>query len=413
MKNTLRCLGRLASFALALSAAFPARGQGPTPGPSFEGSAQVPAQEDAARARSRALADAMNQALEQAVAQAAPEVRGRLYLLSARARDYITTYRVLEEGETGGQFLLRLQAEVDLPRLLRDLQGTVPAVRQAGPRRAGLLVCSTTASPAAETLVEQTRGLLSERGESIERLTAAQCSPTLAQSAASGASKSPVHALLMLTLDDNLQAEEVRGTQPRRFGALGHATWRAHQLGESNAPSQAALSETAEAAGFGETAEAAAQTAQQTASGNALEKLLKRPGVLPYSGSSVLVSILGAGGYANYQQLLRVLAALPGVSQAEPRRFLPATGAGAGQTDDLMQVLLHTASSPQTLGAALARTPLSGLSLQVAPQGPAELRVVCAPGSALPAEGPVELPPPPPIPEGSEAGTPSPPRPGP
>ena len=113
-----------------------AHGQPQGSGPSFAVSAQVPVQDDAARARARALLEAMNQALEQAVTQAAPEARGRLYLLAARARDYITTYRVLEEGESGGQFLLRLEAQVDLPRLLHDLQGTLPASRQASTRRA-------------------------------------------------------------------------------------------------------------------------------------------------------------------------------------------------------------------------------------------------------------------------------------
>ena len=119
-----------------------AHGQPQGSGPSFAVSAQVPVQDDAARARARALLEAMNQALEQAVTQAAPEARGRLYLLAARARDYITTYRVLEEGESGGQFLLRLEAQVDLPRLLHDLQGTLPASRQASARRAALLLCA-------------------------------------------------------------------------------------------------------------------------------------------------------------------------------------------------------------------------------------------------------------------------------
>ena len=126
----------------------------------------------------------------------------------------------------------------------------------------------------------------------------------------------------------------------------------------------------------------------------ALGQLLKRPGILPYSGSSVLVSILGAGSYPSYQQLLRVLGALPGVTRAEPRRFVARSGPASAQSDDLVQVLVHTTSSPEALGAALGRTPLSGLRLQVAPQSAGELRVVCAPGSALPAESlPETLPP--------------------
>ncbi len=375
----------------------PVHAQAPGSGPRFEVSVQVPTQDDAARARSRALLDAMNQALEQAVTQAAPEARGRLYLLSTRARDYITTYRVLEEGDNNGQFALRLEAQVDLPRLLRDLQGTVPATRQTTTRRAALLLCATPSTTGraapdavATTILDQARAQLSERGETVELLGAAQCSP--ASVSQNGLGKQPVHALLQLTLDGNTQADEVRGTLPPRFGALGHASWRVIRLGATSAGNEAALSETSDTPAFAETAEAAVQTAQQTAALTALGRLLKKPGVLPYSGNAVLVSILGAGSYTNYQQLLRVLGALPGVSRAEPRRFLPTT-AGA-TTDELIQVAVHTTSSPESLGAALGRTPLSGLRLQIAPQGPGELRVLCAPGSALPTELPADpLPP--------------------
>ena len=403
VKRSGRRLAGALAFWLGSAAVPVAYGQAAGTGPRFEVSAQVPTQDDAARARSRALLDAMNQALEQAVTQAAPEARGRLYLLASRARDYITTYRVLEEGETGGQFLLRLEAQVDLPRLLRDLQGTVPATRQVSGQRAALLLCATPTAPVpgraepeavAATIVDQARTLLAERGETVELLTPALCSPASAGLNPNGFTKLPVHALLLLTLDGNTRVDEVRGTLPRRFGALGHASWRVLRLGATNAGSDATVSETSESPAFAETAEAAVQAAQQTAAMTALGRLVKRPGVLPYSGSSVLVSILGAGSYTNYQQLLRVLGALPGVTRAEPRRFLPAASGGAGPADELIQVVVHTTSTPESLGAALGRTPLSGIRLQVAPQGQGELRVLCAPGSALPTELPADPPPP-------------------
>lgn len=392
-----------------------AHGQPQGSGPSFAVSAQVPVQDDAARARARALLEAMNQALEQAVTQAAPEARGRLYLLAARARDYITTYRVLEEGESGGQFLLRLEAQVDLPRLLRDLQGTLPASRQASTRRAALLLCATPSVPdaggqsagpeATATLVEKARALLTDSGETVELVGPSLCSPAGASVNPAALSKSPAHALLMLTLEGSGRAEEVRGTLPRLLGALGRVTFRALRLGAAAAGTDALVSETAEVAAFAATAEVALADAQQRAALLALGQLLKRPGILPYSGSSVLVSILGAGSYPNYQQLLRVLGALPGVTRAEPRRFVARSGPASAQSDDLVQVLVHTTSSPEALGAALGRTPLSGLRLQVAPQSAGALRVVCAPGSALPAESlPETLPPA----EGSEPALPAP-----
>lgn len=390
-----RCLGL--ALALGLVASAPTAAQAQLGGPSFEVSAQVPIQDDAARARARALGDAMSQALEQAVVQAAPEARGRLYLLSARARDYITTYRVLEEGESDGQFSLRLSAQVDLPRLLRDLQGTVPISQKATSRRPALLLCATpsVAGPGgqaaeldrlAASLLDRARTELSDSGETVELVPTAQCSPATASLNPAGLSKSPAHALLLLTLQGDSPIEEVRGTQPRLLGTLGHATWRVVRLSAAAAGSEAALLETAQTPGLGTTEEAAVMEAQKQSAAAALGRLQKRPGVLPFSGSAVLVSILGAGSYANYQQLLRVLGALPGVTRAEPRRFVPASGRGAGQSDDLIQVLVHTASNPEALGAALGRTPLSGLRLQVAPQGTGELRVVCAPGSVLPSE---------------------------
>lgn len=404
---------------------MPGAARAQTAGPSFEVDAQVPIQDDAARARTRALADAMNQALEQAVAQAAPEARGRLYLLSARARDYIATYRVLEEGETDGQFHLRLAAQVDLPRLLRDLQGTVPVGRQVAGRRLPLLVCATPSAGAqaaeldrvAGSVLERARTQLGESGETVELLSSASCAAAAAGNFA-GLSRTPAHALFILTLQDQGRGEEVRGTQPPLFGALGHAAWRVVRLSAAAAGSDAAIDETVAAPGFAAAAEAAVVEAQQQSAAMALGRLLKRPGVLPYSGSAVLVSILGAGSYANYQQLLRVLGALPGVSRAEPRRFVPASGPGpgaaAGTADDLVQVLVHTASGPEALGAALGRTPLSGLRLQVAPQGTGELRVLCAPGSALPTETlPGPAPDSPPL-EGTEpVSLPPPPRPSP
>jgi hypothetical protein len=385
--------GRLAGWLLSLSLLHGAPGahaQGPA-GPSFEVSAQVTVQDDAARARARALLDAMNQVLEQAVAQAAPEVRGRLYLLSPRARDYILTYRVLEEGESGGQFALRLQAQVDLPRLLRDLQGTVPAGQKTSARRPALQLCTPAADAVAGAAVEQARALLTGRGETVEVLSPGLCAGAIGGSNLAVPGGAPAHAVLALTLEAPSPGEEVRGTLPPRFGALGRASWRVRRLGASSAGSESAISETAELYAFADSAEQAMTQAQQGAAAAALERLLKRPGVLPYSGNAVLVSILGAGSYASYQQLLRVLGALPGVTRAEPRRFVAASP-GAGTADDLVQVQVRTSATPESLGAALGRTPLSGLRLQIAPQGPGELRVVCAPGSALPPELPPELP---------------------
>ena len=76
-------------------------------------------------------------ALERAVLQVAPEARGRLYVVSGRARQYITSLRVLSEGESGGQLQVRISAQVDVPRLLREIPRSMTRLRAHLTRLAG------------------------------------------------------------------------------------------------------------------------------------------------------------------------------------------------------------------------------------------------------------------------------------
>ena len=122
-----------------------------------------------------------------------------------------------------------------------------------------------------------------------------------------------------------------------------------------------------------------AQAAQQ-----ALRRLCQRPGVLDGTTAGITVSFEGLGSFAAYQQVLRALGALPGVSRLEPRRFVGA----ATPAEERVQVLLQAQGGSEALGAALGRALLPGLRLQVMPLPGGDLRVLVAPDGALPTGAP-------------------------
>ena len=348
----------------------------------------VPVTESAAAARTQALADAMQQALEQAVTQAAPESRGRLYLVNMRAREFVTGYRVLEEGEASGIFTMRIEAQVDLPRLLRALQSGASSVRKLSAKRVAIGLCATptrseTATQAAFAAQTQARAFLADKVETIEMLPPVRCQNEQPGLLDSG--QVPLHSVLMLTLDEEVTTHDIRGTLPALVGAQARVQWRV--LSREGGTSSTPVLQPAEASAFAETKAAAQAAAYRDAAQKGLTQLLSRPGVLPASGHGVLITLEGLSGFARYQQAVRALAALPGVTQAEPRRFVPATDKGPPQ----QQILLHTSVSAESLGALLGRTPLAGLQAQVMPQPGNALRVLLVETNELP----VALPPPP------------------
>lgn len=360
----------------------------------IEGSAQVPVQDDLARARARALSEAMSQALEQAVAQAAPEARGRLYLLTARARDYVPTYRVISEGEEAGSFRVRIEAQVDMPRLLRDLQGAAPQKRSAG--RKPLQLCTRVqgaeAQPELQEALRQGAELLGEHGDSVETVAPASC-------LAPGIGLQGRGRLVLQPgpIQGPVQAEEIRGTQPRLFGARRSIEWQLERPGEPEP-----LRESAEATAFAESAAEAQLAATRQAAQQALRRLSQRPGLLDGSAAGIRVTFEGLGSTAAYQQVLRALGALPGVTRVEPRRFTAAQSPG----EERVGILLHTTAGAEALGAALGRTQLPGLRLQVMPLPGGDLRVLVVPDGALPVEAPPAAAEPSELPAAPEKGAP-------
>lgn len=373
----------------------------------FEATGAAALSGDVVRGRERALADAMQRALEQAVLQAAPEARGRLYVVSGRARQYVTSFRVLSEGESAGQFQVRISAQVDVPRLLRDLQ---PGARgDAGPRRAagrrGLLVCTAQAdaaraSPGAAAVAGAALSALRE-----ELAGAAAPAPTSAcpEAAAEGEwpralSRAGAAAAVLLLETRAVEAPvPLRGTLPQQFGAALRVTLAL--ISERGDRAQ----EGAEAFGFGDSVETAQQAAARQAAQRAAAALLPKlrslsPGAAGPEGTALLLTLEGVPSYGAYQALLRTVAALPGVQSVEPQRFSPREGQ-VGLAVGLAAPDAAGAGGPAGLGALLARTPLSGLRVQVMPPEGNRLRVLVAPEHALPA-----APPPPSTPPAAPPG---------
>lgn len=325
-------------------------------------------QSDVVKARGQALTEAMTRALEQAVLEVMPEARSRVYLVSGRARDYVTTYRVLQEGEVAGQFQIRIEAQIDLPRLQRDLGVNSPS---AAATPTTIYLCTTQATPAGAAALEAARAQLKTTLPSVEIAPPAQCQPSPDFAALPGAA-----ALLILT-PSNTPAELVRGPQPAVYGAAG----RGHV--QLLRPAHEAVSESGDATGFGPDAATAESEAGRQAGVAALARVQSRVLPLVRSGSGVVVRIENVGSFRAYQQLVRVLSALPGVTRLEPRRFLAPGRSGAAE-GSTVQLLLQTSAPVDSLAATLGRTPLSGLRLQVMPVNEGELRVLCAPEGAVP-----------------------------
>lgn len=364
----------IAAALAGLASLAPAAVAQPT---TFEGAALVPVlgQGDVVKARGQALGEAMSRALEQAVAEVMPEARSRVYMVSGRARDYVTTYRVVQEGEVAGQFQIRIEVQLDLPRLQRDLGGVGAGAAGAAASPTTVYLCTTAATPVATAALEAARVQLKETLPSVEIAPPAQCSQSPDFTALRGAA-----ALLILT-PSSTPAEAIRGTQPPQYGAQARGHFQLLR------PGREAVQQAGDAPGFGPDASAAETEAGRQAAISGLQALLKRVGPIVRGGSGVVVRVESLGSFRAYQQLLRVLAALPGVTRVEPRRFYTPGRAAAGE-DSVVQFLMQTSASVDTLAANLGRTPLSGLQLQVVPLSEGELRVVCAPDAALPGAAP-------------------------
>jgi hypothetical protein len=219
------------AFAVAVVASTTARADDPW----FEALGHAPVMGgDRVRARERALDEALRQALEQATATLltpdqlvarASELKLRVY---PRARSYVPTYRVLEEGEQPpGTFEIHLSAQVATQRLFRDLspQGR-PSLPAPPPIRPQAFTCvelktppSPTMQPPLDPAVVKAVDALLEAHE-VTPVHGGDCTPERTQARG-------LDAALVASLDLSPESERIRGTD--LYASHGRATLRLFQ----------------------------------------------------------------------------------------------------------------------------------------------------------------------------------------
>src|SRR2546423_8561701 len=134
--------------------------------PMFEALGQAPiVAGDRVRARERALDEALRQAVEQATATVlepaelvarASDLKLRIY---PKAKTYITTYRILDEGELPpGTFQVHLSAAVATARLARDLS-TTTGVTVPSTRKARAVVCASVTGDGVDAATASEKAL--------------------------------------------------------------------------------------------------------------------------------------------------------------------------------------------------------------------------------------------------------------
>ncbi|MFO0653619.1 MAG: hypothetical protein U0787_00905 [Polyangia bacterium] len=330
-----------------------------------ETAVQVALTDDASKTRNQALSDAMGQALLQAVEQSAPELRGRLYLVAPRAREFVSSYRVVEETEQDGRLLFKIVSQVDVARLLRELQTALPKPKHSDGKPSVLLcVKLAMAEPLIEKLQASARELLGQRSLNVELGNADRCGP------------GSTWPGMRLSFEGNLESAvaEVRGTTPRLWSAHVRGVWQF--VVAPGAPPQ---QEAGDGVAFADRDDAALDQALGQVGRPLLTKLAERTGLLGRPGGGVLLLATGLRTAAVMNKLWKALLALPGVSRVEPRRIVFSDGG-----DEQVHFQLMTQTSTETLGTALYRTPVAGLRMQVVPLGPSALRLDCVPAQDLP-----------------------------
>jgi hypothetical protein len=323
--------------------------------PAFESLGQAPVVAgDRVRARERALDEAMRQAVEQAAGTVlspdelvarASDLKLRVY---PKARQYVTTYRILDEGEaTPGTFQVHLSAQVATGKLARDLQ--TPSPMTGLPRlreRLRAVVCAQAGEPATVAAAEKAiKDVLAARN--VEPIAPPSCGDAEAALAAkqSGA-QGAVTAMVDARPDGPIRGTALSGA---------HARTRVHLLEpDGRVSAEAELERDA----YGPDGARAAGDAAREAIAEAMARLQPSLAKLwaPVGPSTgVVVRLTGVQHFADYQLVVRALQSLPGVAAVEPRRF------ARGQVD----LLVKTASPAQQLAAGLNRVPPQGVRIRV------------------------------------------------
>jgi hypothetical protein len=409
----------LAVVGLLVVAAVEARAEEPT----FEALGQAPVVGgDRVRAKERALDDGLRQAVEQAaaallgpseLAARASELKLRIY---PRARSYVTTWRVLEEGEQGGLFQLRLSAQVATTKLGRDLAALSPTTSPAAPKLRGVVCAQVTVaqpkdplplgsgsaegvaalpptgergavggSPISRAAVERALGeILTARGVELIPAPATCGEREAAETVARAAGQGALVATVEVT-----PAGAIRGTDKVAAQAKAKVTLVSTHGNDSRAAAQGEAERAAWDTRTQTAVERAAREAAVEAAADVATSIAanwqKAQGA---AAGAIPVRVAGLARFSDYQAVVRTLTSMPGVRSVEPRRF------GAGEAE----LEVRAAVAATQLKSDLERIPTPGLRLSARPEG--DGLVVEVKGETRAVEPTDGLPPPPPAPEG-------------
>lgn len=329
--------------------------------PMFEALGQAPiVAGDRVRARERAFDEALRQAVEQATATVlepselvarASDLKLRIY---PRAKAYVTTYRVLDEGEQPpGTFQVHLSAAVATGRLARDLAQSSTATTVPSSRKRAV-VCASVAGDGVDAPVAAEKALREIVAvRSVDAMPGPQpCDPSSAASVArSGTAQAALVADVQLAPGGEIRGTDFVGVSARASVKLVEPDGRVSAAGDGERGGYATTPADA--------ATAAARAAVVEAARAVEPALAQRWSSTSGPAGGVTVRVTGVSRWADYQALTRALAALPGVAAVEPRRFV------RGEID----LLVHTATAASQLAAHLLRVPPAGLRLAVKSSG--------------------------------------------
>lgn len=341
----------------------------------FEATAQAPILAgDRVRARERALEDGLRQAVAQAAEgllgpeQAAAresELKLRLY---PKARSYVASYRILDEGpQPNGNFQVHVAAQVTTTKLFRDL-GAPPAEAAAAaarppPKIARAVLCLGERSGVAEQAVlgKAVTQMLAAHGIEVRALEAGCDEETALRAAVAGGAQATVLGALELK-----PAGPIRGTGLEGAHARARLRWIVR---EGLVSAEASAERDGYGQGFEQASRAAGREAAEEAARAMMARLDEGRAEPPQAGVSVRLAHLSS--YQDFLALKRGLEALPGVSAVEPRRFGP----------EGVELAVSTRLLAPQIGAALERLeqarfiarPAGERGLVVQPAAPPEL----------------------------------------
>jgi hypothetical protein len=336
--------------------------------PMFEALGQAPiVAGDRVRARERALDEALRQAVEQATATVLepPELVARASDLKLRiypkAKAYVTTYRILDEGEQPpGTFQVHLSAAVATARLARDLATTSTGVAVPSARKARAVVCASVQGDGVDAPAAAEKALREIVGaRNVEPMPGPQpCDPSsVASVMRSGTAQAALTAEVQVTPGGEIRGTTFVGAGARATVKLVEPDGRVSATGEAERGGYAPSA--------GEAATAAARAAVVEAARTIDTALAQRWSAGGDGGAGaaggVTVRVRGIERWAEYQALTRALASLPGVAAVEPRRFV------RGEID----LVVRTASAASQLAGHLQRVPPAGVRIGVRAVGDA------------------------------------------